>query len=88
MKARSVSPASTAGGGCFTKIPWTASDYSEQVSSASSKLADSTTTPATNAATPTSSGSAAPTTNAAMPIATAQEIVLGGAAVIAGLFVL
>ncbi|KAJ5979804.1 hypothetical protein N7481_007102 [Penicillium waksmanii] len=77
---------------CFTKIPMTASDYSQQVSSASSKYqAGATTTPATNMATSTSStssGSAAATSNAAMPIATAQEIVLGGAAVIAGLFVL
>lgn len=89
VKARSASPSSTAGGSCFTMIPWTASDYSAQVSSASSKLAaGATTTPATTDATPTSSGSAAATSNAAMPIATAQEIMLGGAAVIAGLFVL
>lgn len=74
---------------CFASIPWTASDYSQQVSSASSQYeAGATTTPATNVATSTSSGSAAATANAAMPIATAQEIVLGGAAVIAGLFVL
>lgn len=83
-----ASPTSTASESCFTKIPWTASDYSEQVSSASSKLAGATTNPATNEATPTSSGSAAATTNGAMPIATAQEIMLGGAAVLAGLFVL
>ncbi|KAJ5624888.1 hypothetical protein N7510_001197 [Penicillium lagena] len=93
MKARNVLPRSMPSGGnsdgCFTKIPFTASDYSEQVSSASSKLAaGATTTPATNEATPTSSGSAAATTNAAMPIATAQEMVIGGAAVLAGLFVL
>ncbi|KAJ5133071.1 hypothetical protein N7448_007229 [Penicillium atrosanguineum] len=74
---------------CFAQIPMTASDYSQQVSSASSKYqAGATTTPATNVATSTSSGSAAATANAAIPIATAQEIVLGGAAVIAGLFVL
>ncbi len=67
----------------------TASDYSQQVSSASSKFnAGATATPATKVATSTSSGSAAATANAAMPIATAQDIVLGGAAVIAGLFVL
>ncbi|KAJ5126441.1 hypothetical protein N7448_005739 [Penicillium atrosanguineum] len=93
LKVRNVLPRRmTSGGnsdGCFTQIPFTASDYSEQVSSASSQLAaGATTTPATNEATPTSSGSAAATTNAAMPIAIAQEIVLGGAAVIAGLFVL
>ena len=74
---------------CFAQIPFTATNYSQQVSSASSQLAaGATTTPATNDATPTSSGSAAATTNAAMPIATAQEIVLGGAALIAGIFVL
>ncbi|KAJ5148361.1 uncharacterized protein N7443_000068 [Penicillium atrosanguineum] len=74
---------------CFAQIPFTASDYSQQVSSASSQyVAGATTTPATNEVTPTSSGSAAATTNAAMPIATAQDVVLCGAAFIAGLFVL
>lgn len=86
------STASSSSASCFTKIPMTASDYSQQVSSASSKYqAGATATPATNVATSTSStssGSAAATANAAMPIATAQEIVLGGAAVIVGLFVL
>lgn len=83
-------------GDCLAKIPFTASDYSAQVSSASLKIAAATTTIATNEAistssvtsSNTSSGSAASTTNAAMPIATAQEIVLGGAAVVACLFVL
>ncbi|KAJ6110951.1 hypothetical protein N7486_003186 [Penicillium sp. IBT 16267x] len=93
-------------GDCFAKIPFTASDYSDQVSSASSKIVAGTTTIATNEATSTSasstptlgassgtssntsSGLAASTANAAMPIATAQEIVLGGAAVVVGLFVL
>ncbi|KAJ5195574.1 uncharacterized protein N7498_009012 [Penicillium cinerascens] len=94
MKVRDVLPRSLSlslsiGDNCFTTVPVAATDYSAQVSSASSKLAaGATTTPATNEATPTSSGSAAATSNAAMPIATAQEIVLGGAAVIAGLFVL
>jgi hypothetical protein len=36
----------------------------------------------------TSSGSATSTSNAAMPIATAQDMILGGAAVVVGLFVL
>ncbi|KAJ5887145.1 hypothetical protein N7504_011192 [Penicillium tannophilum] len=86
---RSVSSSSSSASSCFAQIPWTASDYSQQVSSASSQYAaGATTAPATNVATATSSVSAAATTNAAMPIATAQEIVLGGAAFIAGLFVL
>jgi hypothetical protein len=90
FKPRSVSPAqSTAGSGCYTKVPLTASDYSAQVSSASSALAaGATNSPSTNEASPTSSGAAAPTTNAAVPIAVAQEMMLGGAAVVAGLFVL
>lgn len=99
-------------GDCFAKIPFTASDYSDQVSSASSKIAAATTTIATNEATSTtarstststsgtssgtssgmgsntSPGSTSTTANAAMPIATAQEMVLGGAAVVIGLFVL
>ncbi|KAJ5601867.1 hypothetical protein N7510_011401 [Penicillium lagena] len=79
---------------CFAKVPFTASDYSDQVSSASSKVAAAATTIATNeaistsASSTTSSGSAATTTNAAMPIATAHEMVLGGAAVAIGLFML
>lgn len=97
-------------GECFTKVPFSASDYSDLVSSASSKIAATRATVATNEANPTSSsastassgassvasitssrtssGSAAATSNAAMPIATAQEMVLGGAAVVVGLFML
>ncbi|CAL5868953.1 uncharacterized protein PFLUO_LOCUS3181 [Penicillium psychrofluorescens] len=98
FKPRSGTPAqSTAGSGsgsgsgpgCYTKIPLTASDYSALASSASSALAvGSTNSPSTNEATPTSSGAAATTTNAAVPIAVAQEMMLGGAAVVAGLLVL
>jgi hypothetical protein len=77
---------------CVTKVPFSASNYSDLVSSASSKIAASRTTVATNEASSTSSkassGTAAATSNAAMPIATAQEMVLGGAAVVVGLFVL
>lgn len=97
-------------GECFTKVPFSASNYSELVSSASSKIAATRATVASNQATSTSavssstssdtssatggtgsktsSGSASPTSNAAMPIATAQEMMLGGAAVVVGLFVL
>lgn len=97
-------------GECFTKVPFSASNYSDLVSSASSKIAASRTTVATNEAnttstgsssastgtsvgasgtsSQTSSGSASATSNAAMPIVTAQEMVLGGAAVVVGLFVL
>ncbi|KAJ5370782.1 uncharacterized protein N7496_006874 [Penicillium cataractarum] len=97
-------------GECFTKIPFSASNYSDLVSSASSKIAATRATVATNEAkststsassassgtssaasstsSQTSSGSAASTSNAAMPIATAQEMMLGGAAVVVGLFVL
>ncbi|KAJ5201503.1 uncharacterized protein N7498_006166 [Penicillium cinerascens] len=101
---------------CFTKIPFTASNYSDLVSSASSKVEAGATAIATNEAifttagstststststsgtssgtsssmsSKTSPGSAATTSNAAMPIATAQEMVLGGAAIVVGLFVL
>ncbi|GLI72577.1 hypothetical protein PoHVEF18_000756 [Penicillium ochrochloron] len=98
-------------GECFTKVPFSASNYSDLVSSASSKIAATRATVASYQATSTSissssvsvssgptsatsgtgsktsSGSAASTSNAAMPIATAQEMMLGGAAVV-GLFVL
>lgn len=94
---------------CVTKVPFSASNYSDLVSSASSKISASRTTVAANEASSTSthsslasgtsagtsgasskasSGTAAATSNAAMPIATAQEMVLGGAAVVVGLFVL
>ena len=73
---------------CFAKIPFTASDYSSQVSSASAKAAATTTGPSTNEATSTSPASGTSTTNAAMPVATAEGIVLSGAAVAAALFVL
>lgn len=82
-------------GGCVTKVPFSASNYSELVSSASSKIAASRTTVATNEASSTgthsssaSSGTVSVTSNAALPIATAQEMVVGGAAVVVGLFVL
>lgn len=96
-------------GVCFEKIPFTASDYSDMVSSASTEAATATATvPGTAAATTTgpsttetasttdsdsdsSSGSgsgsesetASPTTNAARAVATAEGMVLGGAAVVA-----
>lgn len=95
---------------CVTKVPFSASNYSDLVSSASSKIAASRATVATNEASSTSThsssassgssastsgasshaslGTAAATSNAAMPIATAQDMVLGGAAVVVGLFVL
>lgn len=125
LETSSVSTTTTTGtvgwstaGDCFAKIPFTASDYSDQVSSASSKITAVTTTIATNEATSTttkssssstttsgatpgassgtssststntSPGTKAATTNAAMSVATAQGIVLGGAAVVVGLFVL
>ncbi|KAJ6111662.1 hypothetical protein N7523_007723 [Penicillium sp. IBT 18751x] len=44
-------------GECFTKVPFTASDYSQQVSSASEALATSTSTIMTNEATTTASSS-------------------------------
>ncbi|KAJ5881218.1 uncharacterized protein N7473_012271 [Penicillium subrubescens] len=99
-------------GECFTKVPFSASNYSDLVSSASSKIAAARATVASNTATSTSasassssassgtsstasgtgsktsSGSAASTSNAAMPIATAHEMMLGGAAVVVGIFVL
>ncbi|KAJ5433051.1 uncharacterized protein N7458_012207 [Penicillium daleae] len=97
-------------GECFTKVPFSASNYSDLVSSASLKIAATRATVASNQASSTStsssstssgtasatngtsskssSASAASTSNAAMPIATAQEMVLGGAAVVVGLFVL
>ncbi|KAJ5620928.1 hypothetical protein N7510_004912 [Penicillium lagena] len=73
---------------CVTKIPFTASDYSSLVSSASAKATATMTGPSTNEASSTSSGSASPTTNAAMPVATAEGIVLSGAAVAVALFML
>ncbi|KAJ5087312.1 hypothetical protein N7456_010928 [Penicillium angulare] len=96
--------------GCFTKIPFTATDYSDLVSSASSKLLAETTA-ASNEATATSSssstasasgssgsgsgsgsasvsGATSTSSGGAAPIATACEVIIGGAAVVAGLFVL
>lgn len=77
---------------CAAKIPFTASDYSSLVSSASAKAATAatatTTGPSSNEASSLSSGSASSTTNAAMPVATAEGIVLSGAAVAAALFML
>ncbi|EPS32493.1 hypothetical protein POX_d05347 [Penicillium oxalicum] len=100
----------TAGDGCVTRIPFTASNYSDLVSSASSKIAASRTAAATNEASATTTSSsltASPTSltatpagsqstaavpstteNAALPMATAQDIVLGGAAVVVGLLAL
>lgn len=93
-------------GSCFAKIPFSASDYSSQVSAASARITATTTGPSTNKATPTStssgsssttssgssssasSGSGTPTTNAAMPVATAEGMVLRGAAVAVALFAL
>lgn len=78
---------------CFTSIPFTATDYSAQVSAASSKIMASTTAPSTNRATATSTststGSASPTStpNAGMPQATANGMMLGGAAAAVALFV-
>ncbi|KAK2751785.1 hypothetical protein FQN55_009227 [Onygenales sp. PD_40] len=82
---------------CFTLVPFTASDYSERVSAASAS-AMTATKPSTNEATPTPTGTGSgsgsgmePTgtsTGAAMPVATAQGMVLGGAAVAAALLAL
>lgn len=85
---------------CAAEIPFTASDYSSLVSSASAKAAAATMTgpssneaatttgPSSNGASSSSSGSASSTTNAAMPVAMAEGIVLSGAAVAAALFML
>ncbi|KAJ6089764.1 hypothetical protein N7467_004980 [Penicillium canescens] len=83
---------------CFKKIPFTASDYSSQVSLASAQAVATNTGPSTNEATSTStssgsssttaSASVTPTTNAAMSLATAKGVVLGGAGVAAALFAL
>ncbi|KAJ5489008.1 hypothetical protein N7539_003898 [Penicillium diatomitis] len=96
---------------CFTKIPFTASNYSDLVSSASSKIVATRTTAVTTEASATntaissaatdgsssatssggsqsSSAAASTTSNAGLPRATAQDMVLGGAAVVAGLLVL
>ena len=75
---------------CFTKIPFTASDYSSQVSLASVNVRATTTGSSTSEATSTgtnsdsssglNSASATSTPNVAMPVATAKGMVLGGAA--------
>ena len=93
-------------GDCFSKVPFTASDYSDQVSAASTEAAalvtdtvsatttDTTAEPSATEAASTSSssnaslGSETPTLNAAMPVATAEGMVLGGAAVATALFAL
>ncbi|KAJ5085408.1 hypothetical protein N7532_010179 [Penicillium argentinense] len=95
---------STVNESCVAKVPFTASDYSSQVSSASSKAVASTnassgkvtSTDTAAAATRTGSGfssfvgsqTPSTTSNGAIPIATAQEFVAGGAAIAAALFVL
>ena len=83
---------------CLKKIPFSASDYSSQVSLASAQAVATNTGPSTNEATSTStnsgsssttvSASMTPTTNAAMSLATAKGVVLGGAGVAAALFAL
>jgi hypothetical protein len=83
---------------CFKKIPFTASDYSSQVSLASAQAVATNTGPSSNEATSTSTSSGSssttatasvtPTTNAAVSLATAKGVVLGGAGVAAALFAL
>ncbi|KAI9036280.1 uncharacterized protein KD926_002098 [Aspergillus affinis] len=68
---------------CFTKIPFKASDYSARVSSASDAIEASKSALATASASAEGSESS---TNAAMPVATAQGMVLGGAALAAAFF--
>ncbi|KAJ5922867.1 hypothetical protein N7516_010570 [Penicillium verrucosum] len=92
---------STVDESCFAEVRFTASDYSAQVSSASSKAeatptndstskvttTGSTTSGATSGiASQTSTSSPTPTWNAAMPLATVD--VLGGAAFAAAFFML
>ncbi|CAI7621202.1 unnamed protein product [Penicillium viridicatum] len=90
---------STVDDSCFAEVRFTATDYSAQVSSASSKAeatptsgstgkVTSTTSSGTGAQTSTSTptSSVTPTSNAAMPLPTAD--VLGGAAFAAALFML
>lgn len=92
---------STVDDSCFAEVRFTASDYSAQVSSASSKAeatptndstskvttTGSTTSGATSGtASQTSTSSPTPTSNAAMPLATVD--VVGGAAFAAALFML
>ncbi|KAJ6128122.1 hypothetical protein N7471_009339 [Penicillium samsonianum] len=93
---------STVDNSCVATVRFTATDYSAQVSSASSKAeatptdstskvtSTSTTTSGTSSGTSsqTSSSTPTPTSNAAMSLATAQEFVLGGAAFVAALFML
>lgn len=84
---------------CIASIPFTlaASDYSAQVSSAAEKAeatptntsATTTNSAATSEATSGSSSQAStPTSNAAKALATAGVVALGGAALVAALFVL
>ncbi|KAJ5272958.1 hypothetical protein N7478_008083 [Penicillium angulare] len=99
--ASSTVTATASGDACFTKIPFTATNYSDLVSSASSKLvatatatssdaSSSTTSAATSGSSGSASVSGASSTSsaAAVPIATACEVIMGGAAIVAGLFVL
>lgn len=86
---------STLSDSCVAKVRFTASDYSAQVSSAASKAeatptttSMSTTTADSSASSGASAETSTPTSNAAMPLATAQDVVLGGAAIAAGLFML
>ncbi|KAJ6125530.1 hypothetical protein N7471_012847 [Penicillium samsonianum] len=83
---------------CFKKIPFTAIEYSSQVSLASAQAVATNKEPLTNVATSTStssgsssttaSASVTPTTNAAMSLDTAKGVVVGGAGVFAALFAL
>ena len=84
---------------CATKVPFSASDYSKLVSSASASIASSgqatntasqgsATSTGDSSATSPSSGSESSTgtsTNAAMPIMTAESMMFGGAAMAAAL---
>jgi hypothetical protein len=93
---------------CFSKIPFSASDYSSRVSAASVMAWATTTGPSSNQASSTStststrsasgsgsgsgsstsSGLASSTSNVALPVATAEGVVLGGAAAVIAHFVL
>ncbi|KAB8067447.1 hypothetical protein BDV29DRAFT_186162 [Aspergillus leporis] len=90
---------STVDNSCIAKVRFTASDYSAQVSSASRKAEATPTNASTSeitsmstidsgASSVTSTQTSTPTSNGAMPRATAEEVVLGGAAFAASLFML
>ncbi|CAP86386.1 hypothetical protein E8E15_000754 [Penicillium rubens] len=86
---------------CVAKVRFTASDYSAQVSSAASKAEATPTNDSTSQGTTTSTtasgassgmgsqtSSPTPTSNAATPLATGGEVVFGGVAVAAAVFML